>query len=175
LLKELMPRIRRAAILVDPDLSTARRAVAQAQAGGRTLGVEIQPVEARVDQLSEAFARMTANRAEAVIIATSARYWHERKRIAELAAKHRLPSRLDDRDSVVHGALISYESATISEAYRLITKHVDRILRGANPADLPVEQPTKAKFYLRINLKTAKALGLTIPPTVLGRADEIIQ
>jgi putative tryptophan/tyrosine transport system substrate-binding protein len=173
LLKEVMPRIRRVAMLVDPDLSTARRVVAQVQAAGRALGVEIQPIEARVDQLSDAFATMTSSRAEAVVIFTSARYWHERKRITELALKHRLPSMLDDRDMVVDGALMSYESATLSEAYRLITKHVDRILRGANPADLPVEQPTT--FALRINLKTAKALGLTIPPSVLARADEVIQ
>jgi putative ABC transport system substrate-binding protein len=147
--------------------------VAEVQAGGRTLGVEIQPLEARLDQLNHAFAKMTASRAEAVIIPTSARYWHERKRIADPAVKHRLPSMIDDRYCVVDGALMSYESATLSEAYKLITKHVDRILRGANPADLPVEQPTT--FALRINLKTAKALGLTIPPSVLSRADEVIQ
>ena len=173
LLKEVMPRIKRVALLMDPDLSTARRWIAQTQAGGRALGIEIQPVEARVDRLGEAFARMTASRAEAVIIATSGRFWHERKRIAALAIKHRLPSMIDDRYCVVDGALMSYESATLSEALRLITKHVDRILRGAKPADLPVELPTK--FYLRINLKTAKALGLTIPPSVLARADEVIQ
>jgi ABC-type uncharacterized transport system substrate-binding protein len=144
LLKEVMPRIKRVALLMDPDLSTARRWIAQTQAGGRALGIEIQPVEARVDRLGEAFARMTASRAEAVIIATSGRYWHERKRIAELAAKHRLPSMIDDRYCVVDGALMSYESATLSEALRLITKHVDRILRGAKPADLSVEFPTKS-------------------------------
>jgi ABC-type uncharacterized transport system substrate-binding protein len=126
-----------------------------------------------VDQLDEAFARMTASRAEAVIINASGKFWHERKRIAELAAKHRLPSMIDDRYCVVDGALMSFESATLSEALKLIAKQVDRILRRAKPADLPVELPTK--FYLRINLKTAKALGLTIPPAVLARADEIIQ
>jgi putative ABC transport system substrate-binding protein len=173
LLKEMMPRVRRVAMLVDPDLSWARRAVAQVQGAGRALGVEIQPIEARLDQLSDAFATMTAGRAEAVLIVTSARYWHERKRITELALKHHLPSMLDERDVVVDGALMSYESATLAEAYRLITKHVDRILRGANPADLPIEQPTT--FHFRINLKTAKALGLTIPPSVLARADEVIQ
>ena len=116
---------------------------------------------------------MTASRAEAFIVAPSVHYWHERKRIAELAAKHRLPSMLDDRGFVVEGALMSYESATVSESYRLITKHVDRILRGANPANLPVEQPTT--FPLRINLKTARVLVLTIPPAVLARTDEVIE
>ena len=173
LVTEVIPRIRRVAFLVDSDHSMARRYVAEAQAGGRALGVEIQPVEARLDQLNDAFARMTAGRAEAVIIATSAQYWHERKRIADLAVKHRLPSMIDDRFCVVDGALMSYESATAPEAYKLITKHVDRILRGANPADIPVEFPTT--FYLRFNLKTAKALGLTIPPAVLARADEVLQ
>jgi putative tryptophan/tyrosine transport system substrate-binding protein len=173
LLKEVLPRIRRVARLVDPDHSLARRPVVHAQAGGRALGVEIQPLETRVNQLSDAFATMTASRAEAFIVAPSAHYWHERKRIAELAAKHRLPSMLDDRGFVVEGALMSYESATVSESYRLITKHVDRIRRGANPADLPVEQTTT--FHLRINLKTARVLGLTIPPAVLARADEVIE
>jgi putative ABC transport system substrate-binding protein len=105
LLKETMPRIRRVAILVDAEHPLARRWIAQTQAGGRALGIEIQPVEARVDGLGEAFARMTASRAEAVIVATSGRFWHVRKRIAELAAQHRLPSMIDDRDVLVAGGL----------------------------------------------------------------------
>jgi putative ABC transport system substrate-binding protein len=173
LLKEILPRLRRVTMLVDPDHPMARRAVVEAQAAGRLLGADIQPLETRVDQLGDAFATMTGNRTEAFIIAPSAQYWHERKRIAELAAKHRLPGVVDDRGYIVEGALISYESASTAEAYGLISKHVDRILRGTNPADLPVELPTK--FYLRINLKTAKALGLTIPPAVLARADEVLQ
>jgi putative ABC transport system substrate-binding protein len=173
LLKEVMPRIRRVAFLVDPDLPAARRAVAQAQAAGRALSLEIQPMEPPLDQLNDAFATMTASRVEGVVIAAGPLHWHERKRIVELAARHRLPNIADDRYFVVDGALMTYESATISEAYRLITKHVDRILRGANPADLPVELTTT--HHLRINLKTAKALGLTIPPSVLARADEVIQ
>jgi putative tryptophan/tyrosine transport system substrate-binding protein len=173
LLKEALPRIRRLAILVDPDHQLTRRWVAESQRGAQAVGVELQAVEARVNQLSDAFATMTASRAEAVIVTGSARYWAERKRIVELAARHRLPSMFDTREFVEDGGLMCYEGATIAEAYRLITKHVDRILRGANPADLPVEQPTT--FALRINLKTAKALGLTIPPSVLARADEVIQ
>jgi putative ABC transport system substrate-binding protein len=149
------------------------RWVAANQSGARAVGVEIQPVEARADQLSDAFATMATGRADGFIVFGSGRFWSERKRIVELAARHRLPGMFDTREFIDDGGLMSYEGATLAEAYRLITKHVDRILRGANPADLPIEVSTK--FYLRINLKTAKALGRTIPPAVLARADEIIQ
>jgi putative ABC transport system substrate-binding protein len=170
LLKETLPRIRRLALLVDPDHQLARRWVAESQKGARALGVELQLVEARVNQLDDAFETMSTGRAEAVIVQGSPRYWAERKRIVALAARHRLPSMSDFREFVENGGLMVYEGATTAEAFRLITKHVDRILRGANPADLPVEYPTM--FHLRINLKTAKALGLTFPPSVLARADE---
>jgi putative tryptophan/tyrosine transport system substrate-binding protein len=173
LLKEALPRTTRVALLIDPDHQLARRWVAESQAGARALGVELQLVEARVNQLDDAFATMRAGRAEAVIVHGSPRYWAERKRIVALAARHRLPSMSDFREFVEDGGLMAYEGATTAEVFRLITKHVDRILRGANPADLPVEFPTM--FHLRINLNTAKALGLTFPPSVLARADEVIE
>ena len=173
LLKEALPRTRRFALLIDPDHQLARRSVAESQAGAQAFGVELQLVEARVNQLDDAFAAMTAGRAEAVIVMGSPRYWVERKRIVALAARHRLPSMSDSQEFVEDGGLMAYEGATTAEAFRLITKHVDRILRGANPADLPVEYPTM--FHLRINLKTAKALGLRIPPAVLARADQVIE
>jgi putative ABC transport system substrate-binding protein len=149
------------------------RWVAANQSGARAVGVEIQPVEARADQLSDAFATMATGRADGFIVFGSGRFWSERKRIVELAARHRLPGMFDAREFADDGGLMCYEGATTLEAYGLISKHVDKILRGAKPADLPVEQPTGV--HLVINLKTAKALGLTIPPAVLARVDEVIQ
>jgi putative ABC transport system substrate-binding protein len=173
LLKEAIPRIRRVALLIDREYPMGPRVVALSQASAQALGVELQPIKAGLNELDEAFASMTASRADAVAVFGAAPYWFERRRIAGLAARHRLPSIFDTREYVDDGGLMSYEGATVAEAYRLITKHVDKILRGAKPADLPVEFPTT--FHLIINLKTAKALGLTIPPSVLARADERIQ
>jgi putative ABC transport system substrate-binding protein len=175
LLKEAFPRIRRVAFLF-PNSPVAQRFLTATQAAARTLNVELQPVDADVDQLSQqlsqAFATITASRAEAVIVISSGPYLAERKRIVELAARHRLPCMFDSREYVDDGGLMAYETPLV-DSYRLMAKYVDKILRGAKPADLPVELATK--IQLVINLKTAKALGLTIPPTVLARADEIIQ
>jgi ABC-type uncharacterized transport system substrate-binding protein len=171
LLKEAFPRIRRVAFLF-PNSPMSPRFLTATQAAARTLNVELQPVDADVDQLSQAFATITASRAEAVIVYSNGPYLAERKRIVELAARHRLPCMFDSREYVDDGGLMAYESP-LADSYRLMAKYVDKILRGAKPADLPVELATK--IQLVINQKTAKVLGLTIPLSVLARADEIIQ
>jgi putative ABC transport system substrate-binding protein len=112
------------------------------------------------------------DRAGALIIVGTARLFSYRKRIGELALKHRLPTVVGSREYVEAGGLASY-GTDFPDLFRRAAVYVDKILKGAKPADLPVEQPTK--FELIINLKTAKALGLTIPPSLLGRADEVIQ
>jgi ABC-type uncharacterized transport system substrate-binding protein len=171
LLKEAFPRIRRVAFLF-PNSPVAQRFLTATQAAARTLNVELQPVAADVDQLSQAFATITASHAEAVIVYSNGPYLVERKRIVELAARHRLPCMFDSREYVDDGGLMAYESP-LADSYRLMAKYVDKILRGAKPADLPVELATK--IQLVINQKTAKVLGLTIPLSVLARADEVIQ
>jgi len=115
---------------------------------------------------------MTRARADALTVLSSAMLFGERRRLVDLAAKHRLPAVYPWRDGVDAGGLMSY-GANIADGYRRAATYVDKILKGAKPADLPVEQPTK--FELVINLKTAKALGLTIPPSLLQRADDVIQ
>ncbi|MBI2014639.1 MAG: ABC transporter substrate-binding protein [Candidatus Rokubacteria bacterium] len=115
---------------------------------------------------------MTKERADALLVLGDATFWFHRIRIAELAAQRRLPTMFAQREHVEAGGLMSY-GVDLRESYRRAATYVDKILKGAKPADLPVEEPTK--FELVVNLKTAKALGLTIPPIVLGRADQIIE
>jgi putative ABC transport system substrate-binding protein len=115
---------------------------------------------------------MTKERANGVIIFTSSMFYAERTRIAELAAQSRVPAIYSVREFAEAGGLMTY-GINLHESFRRAATYVDKILKGAKPADLPVEQPTK--FELVINLKTAKALGLTIPPSLLQRADEVIQ
>jgi putative ABC transport system substrate-binding protein len=115
---------------------------------------------------------MTKERADGVIIITSSMFYAERTRIAKLAAESRVPAIYGAKEFAEAGGLMTY-GIDLHESFRRATVFVDKILKGAKPADLPVEQPTK--FELVINLKTAKALGLTIPPSVLGRADQVIE
>jgi putative ABC transport system substrate-binding protein len=122
--------------------------------------------------IDRAFSDMTRVRAGALTVLPSNMFLNERRRLVDLAAKHRLPAVYTVREYVDGGGLMSY-GANVADLYRRAATYVDRILKGAKPGDLPVEQPTK--FDLVINLKTAKALGLTIPPALLGRADEVIQ
>ena len=127
----------------------------------------------RPDDFGTAFAEVQKNRAEALIVSSSGLFYLHRTRLVEFAAKHRLPTIYHQRGFVVGaGGLMSY-GPDFHDLFRRSATYVDKILKGAKPGDLPVEQPTKFEFV--INLKTAKALGLTIPPSLLRRADEIIQ
>jgi putative ABC transport system substrate-binding protein len=176
LLKEALPGVSRIAVLWHPGAfgeRTMRDMVKETEAAARTLGVQLQFVEARgPDEFDRAFSAMARERADAFIVFPSVMLFIERRRIVALAAQSRLPAMYQSREFVELGGLIGY-GASITEAVRRAATYVDKILRGTKPGDLPVEQPTK--FELVINLKTAKALGLTIPPSLLGRADEIIQ
>jgi putative ABC transport system substrate-binding protein len=137
------------------------------------LKVQLQVLEARApSDFAGAFSAMTKVRAGGVIVLTSSMFNAERTRIAELAAQSRVPAVSGPREFAEAGGLMTY-GINIRESFRRAATYVDKILKGAKPVDLPVEQPTK--FELVINLKTAKALELTIPPSLLQRADEVIQ
>ena len=176
LLKDFLPKVSRVAALWQPGAyaeRTMKDMLQQTTSAARTLGVQLQLVEVRgVDDFDRGFSTMAKGRADALIEVPSLMFWLERKRIVDLAAKHRLPTIYDTREYVEVGGLISY-GPNVRGLARQAAVYVDKILKGATPADLPFEQPTRVELV--INLKTAKALGLTIPPSVLGRADEVIQ
>ncbi len=176
LLKQAVPGVNRVAVLWQPGAfgeRTEKNLLKDAEVAARALGVQLQFVEARGPaDLQRAFSDMTKARADALIVVGSAMLLDERRRLVDLAAKNRLPVGYPWREPVDAGGLMSY-GTNIADLCRRAATYVDKILKGAKPADLPVEQPTK--FELLINLKTAKALGLTIPQSVLGRADEVIQ
>ena len=173
LLKEALPGVSRVAVLwnaANPGNVIILRGV---QAAAQTLGVTLQSREVRgPDDFEAAFAKMSRERSDALMILDDPLLFQYRASIVGFAAKKRLPTMHPFRESVEAGGLIAY-SVNLAELNRRAAEYVDKILKGAKPADLPVEQPTK--FELVINLKTAKALGLTIPPSLLGRADEVIQ
>jgi putative ABC transport system substrate-binding protein len=176
LLKEALPAVSRVAGLWHPGAygeRTLNDMIKDAQAAARTLGLQLRLVAARrPDELGRAFVAIANEHDDALFVFPSPMLFTERRRIVELAAKQRLPSMSQDRGFVEFGGLLSY-GANIAALSRRSAAYVDKILRGTKPADLPVEQPTT--FELVINLKTAKALGLTIPPSLLLRADEVIQ
>ena len=173
LLISAVPVAQRIAVLWNPDTPSHTPALKAMEEAGRTLRVQLQAVGARsAAELESAFAAMARARAQAVLVLGAAIFLAERQRVAELAIKHRLPTMSMLKDVVDAGGLMSY-SPNYDDLYRRGAIYVDKILKGAKPAALPVEQATK--FELVINLKTAKALGLTIPPSLLQRADEIIQ
>ncbi len=139
----------------------------------RSLGVQLQLLEARgPNEFDGAFAAMAKERVGALLVVADSMLIAHRKRLADLAVRSRLPAAYGDRETVEAGGLMSY-GPNFADMYRRAATYVDKILKGAKPADLPVEQPTK--FELVINLKTAKALGLTIPQSLLLRADEVIE
>jgi putative ABC transport system substrate-binding protein len=173
LLKEVVPKVSRVALLQNPDNPASAAQLREAEAAARALGVQPQTLEARNPQEIEgAFAAMIRERAGALLILSDAIFFTQRRQIAELAAKGRVPSIIGTRDYPDAGGLMAYGPNFLDLERRAAT-FVDRILKGAKPDDLPVEQPTK--FDLVINLKTAKALGLTIPQWLLLRADHVIQ
>ena len=173
LLKEVVPKVSRVALLWNPANPGSAPQLREAEASARVLGVRLQTLEARVPQeIDRAFAAMTRERAGALVVLTDSIFTNQRRQIAELAAERRLPAVYGNSEHAEAGGLVAY-SANFLDLERRAATFVDKILKGAKPADLPVEQSTK--FELIINLKTAKALGLTIPPSLLSRADEVIQ
>jgi len=173
LLKEMLPRVSRIAGLVHPEAypqQTMSSMLDQAVRVADTLGLHFQVVQVQSsDELDRAFAGITA---EALFQFPSPMFYNSRKRIVALAARHRLPAIFVDRTFVELGGLMSYGAGVI-ELFRKAATYVDRILKGAKPSELPVEQPTE--FELVINLTTAKALGLAVTPSLLARADEVIE
>jgi len=176
LLKQALPGASRIAALWHPGAfseRTTREMLQVTEAAARTLAVELQVVEVpEVAELDRAFSTITRSRADGLIVLASAMFFNERKRIIDLATKHRLPSMSNAREFAQLGGLIAY-GASLSDLQRRSATYVDRILKGAKPADLPVEQPTK--FELIVNLRTAKSLGLDMPPALLAGADEVIE
>ena len=173
LLKEVIPRISRLAVLRNPTNSGSRFPLKETEVGTRQLGLRLQTLEAQSPGDLEGVFRLAMNeRAGALIVIVDALFASQRGRISDLAIRHRLPTMFDDAQYVEAGGLISY-GTNLSDLFRRSATYVDRILKGAKPADLPVEQPTK--FELVINLKTAKQIGVTIPPNVLARADKVIK
>ncbi len=175
-LKEALPGIDRVAVLWHPggfSERTEKDMLKEAEVAGRALGVRLQFVEVRGPaDFDRAFSDMTRERAGALTVFLSTFFFAQRRRLVDLAAKNRLPAMYQLREFVDAGGLMAY-GANIADLSRRAATYVDKILKGAKPADLPVEQPTK--FELVINLKTAKALGLRIPPVLLARADEVIE
>jgi putative ABC transport system substrate-binding protein len=175
LLKEAVPKISRMAALSNPAAvsTTQQNFLKEAHATAHALTVRLQAVEARSpDALEGAFAAMTKERANALLVLPDAFTFTHAKRIADLATKTRRPAAFAFREAVLAGGLLAY-AASAPDMHRRAASYVDKILKGAKPGDLPVEQPTK--FELVINLKTAKALGLTIPQSLLQRADQVIE
>ena len=173
MLKSAVPRATRVALLSpvadNPANSPQAREVRDAAA---VLGMELVVVGLQSGDYAQAFAAIMAQRPHALFVGASQRFLFEGKQIIELAAKHRLPAIYEWREQVVNGGLMTYSASQYGQFHRLAS-YVDRILKGAKPGDLPIERPTR--FELVINLKTAKALGLSLPQSLLARADEVIQ
>jgi putative ABC transport system substrate-binding protein len=169
LIREIMPAASRVAALADPTNAFTKPFLEQINLAAKTVGVEIQVVMVRrTEEIGAAFAEMIGKRIDAVIVQPTL----PRTPIIDQLQKHRLPAVSGNRAFADSGGLMSY-AGSLADRYRNAAPYVDKILKGAKPADLPVQQPTK--FELVINLKTAKALGLTVPPTLLARADEVIE
>jgi putative ABC transport system substrate-binding protein len=174
LLKEAVPKVARVAVLYDPTIPVQVLDVKEVlPVAARALRLTLQPWEVRTaDDFDRVFAAMGKQRPDGLYVPSGPLMLANQKRIVDLALKSRLPSVYSSRAAVDAGGLMSY-GRDQAESYRRVAYYVDRILKGAKPADLPVEQPMKVELV--INLKTAKQIGLTIPPKVLARADKIIR
>ena len=173
LLKEAVPQVSRVAVLYNPVNPAAGPALNRTREAARALAVELQVLEVRQpNQLASAFSAMTAWRPGALLALSDSVFGNDIAQLSKLAVKNRMPAMYASSRFAEAGGLLTY-GPSFSDNWRRAAVFVDKILKGAKPADLPVEQPTK--FELVINLKTAKALGLTIPPSVLARTDEVIE
>lgn len=173
LLKEAVPRIQRIAVLFNPDNPWHPLALKALESACRSLALQLQPVGVRAPQgFDGAYAAMTAKQADALLVLADPLVFFHRSALVDLAARRHLPAMYGLRQFVDAGGLMSYW-ANQEDLYRRVASYVDRIAKGAKPGELPIEQPSR--FELVVNLKIAKALGLTIPQSVLGRADEVIQ
>jgi putative ABC transport system substrate-binding protein len=173
LLKEVVPEVSRVAVLWLPTNPGHALILRGLEATAPTLGITLQRLPVRgADEFEASFAAMSKERAGGVLVLPEPMFTRERNRLADLAAKHRTPAVYGVVDHAAAGGLMAY-AADDRDNWRRAAIYVDKILKGAKPADLPIEQPTK--FELVINLKTAKALGLTIPPSLLLRADQVIE
>ena len=173
LLKEVVPGISRVAVLSDPTIPTQALELRETEVAARSLRVQLQVLQARApSDFASAFSAMTKDRAGALIALGGNMFFAHRTRIVELTAQSRLPAMYAQKEFAEAGGLMAYGVNT-RENFRRVATYVDKILKGAKPGDLPIEQPNK--FDLVINLKTAKALGLQIPPSVLARADQVVE
>lgn len=173
LLKQLVPKAFRVAILWDPASPAAASQVKEVEIAARKFGMQLQSIEVRrADDFENAYRAATKGRADALIVATYGFFNLHLARLADLEAKTRLPAIYTNPDPVIAGGLMSY-SSDIPAQHRRAASYVDRILKGAKPGELPIEQPTK--FELVLNMRTAKALGLMIPQSILVRADRVIE
>jgi len=171
LLKEAVPKVSRVAVLLPQ--STQPIFLSEAEAAAQVLAIKLQPIKVQSPgELEGAFARMSTGHANGLLVLPQPFTFANARRITDLAARRRLPAMYGFTESVEAGGLMAYE-ANAADMFRRAADYVDKILKGAKPADLPVEQPTK--FELIINLKAAKEMGLTIPPNVLARADKVIK
>ena len=173
LLKEALPQVVRVAVLWDPATTWHLKAVQELKAVAPSLSIELSFVSVRTpEEIDKAFSAARRAHAQALYVLSSAQFGIHRSTLLKLASKARLPSMYEQSHFPEEGGLMSY-GANYSDQYRRSAEYVDKILKGANPGDLPIEQPTK--FELVVNLKTAKALGITIPESILLRADEVIR
>ena len=173
ILKETLPRLSQVAVLWPPNAAGAAVTFKQTQVAAKSLGLQLQSLEVQNSSDFEgAFRTATTGRSGALLVLQSALTNANRKTITDLALKNRLPAMYTQDEYVDAGGLMSYGVDTI-DLYRRAATFVDKVLKGANPAELPIEQPTKFEFV--INLKTAKQIGLIIPPNMLARADRVIK
>jgi len=173
LLKLVVPHLSRAAVLANPETASHSAILKNLQAAAQRIGVNVLPINARTPkEIEHGFESMKREHADAVFILGDSFFIGQRTQISRLAARYRLPSMFEWKEDVEAGGLMSYGQSA-ADSYRRAATYVDKILKGAKPGDLPIEQPTKFEFV--VNLKTAKALGVAIPQQILLRADRAIE
>ena len=173
MLKETLPNLSRVGILWNPDFARNHNRLTSMREATQALGLTLVPAEARrLDALEQAFAAMVRDRAQVLLVLSDGVLFNSRGQIADMAVRNRLPAISAVREYAEAGFFLSY-GIDLPDQFRRSAVFVDKVLKGAKPADLPVEQPTK--FDIVINLKTARALGLEVPPSLLARADEVIE